>query len=91
MNCSKKLTKNGKNRAEKRNRYRKTPLLKEKRVNRWIGRVPVWREKNSMQIKQCIFYINYSDTQIERFTCGCGIMIHSDLKRPPASPTWASV
>ena len=26
---------------------------------------------------------------MERFTCGCGIMIHSDLKRPSVSPTEA--
>ena len=38
----KKLTKNGKNRVEKRNRHgKKTHLLREKRVDRWIGRVPV--------------------------------------------------
>ena len=36
----KNLTKNGK--TEKRNRHRKkTHLLREKRVDRWIGRVPV--------------------------------------------------
>ena len=43
-----------------------------------------------MQIKQYNVYIYYSDTQMERLTCGCS-MIHSDLKRPSASPTWASV
>ena len=45
-----------KNRVEKRNRHRKkTHLLREKRVDRWIGRVPVYREKNSMQIIQYTF------------------------------------
>ena len=27
---------------------------------------------------------------MERLTCGCSF-IYSDSKRPPASPTWASV
>ena len=52
------LTKIGKNRVEKRNRHgKKIHLLREKRVDRWKGRVPVYREKNSMQIIQ---YANYT-------------------------------
>ena len=36
-----------------------------------------------MQIIQyTFFYINYSDTRMERLTCGCSIIIHSDFGVP---------
>ena len=41
----------GKNRREKDINTEITHLLREKRVDRWIGRVTVRREKNNMQIK----------------------------------------